>query len=107
MSNKTLAEKLRWLRTEQGKRQTEVAKGLGISTPAWHKIENGMTEVNLTRIKQLAEYFRVDVASLLLEDEPGTYFGNERITELEEEVREYQAKVIELQSKLLACFEKG
>ncbi len=57
--NKKVAEKLRRLRREQELSQQNVADDNGISSTAYSKMEAGRIDFTITRLAQLASYFRV------------------------------------------------
>jgi transcriptional regulator with XRE-family HTH domain len=62
---KTLGKKIRLLRHQKGWSQEEVAKRLDISIPAFSKIETGITDINLSRLEQIAVLFEMSVVQLL------------------------------------------
>ena len=72
---KTLGKKIRLLRHQRSWSQEDVAKQLDISIPAFSKIETGITDVNLSRLEQIA-----------------TLFGMSKVIDLYEELR--RAKVM-------------
>lgn len=54
---KTLGDRLRFLRTYNGKSQNQMAKEIGINRRTLSNWENGWTEPNATCVKMLVEYF--------------------------------------------------
>ena len=62
---KTLGKKIRLLRHQKGWSQEDVSKRLDISIPAFSKIETGITDVNLSRLEQIATLFEMTVVQLL------------------------------------------
>ena len=64
-----LAKNIRALRQQYGWSQGDIASKLGISIPAFSKIETGVTDVNLSRLEQIAAVFSVPVVKLLATDE--------------------------------------
>ena len=56
---------IRQLRLAQAKGQAEVANALEISVAALSKIENGQTDINISRLAQIAKYFEVSVSSII------------------------------------------
>lgn len=105
---KTLGKKIRLLRHQKGWSQEDVAKRLDISIPAFSKIETGITDINLSRLEQIATLFEMGVVQLLTlnESEQDQKFITElenvskRLTDRENEVIELQKKVIELFEEL-------
>ena len=67
---KTIAEKIRLLRLQQGLSQENLADMLGLSTTAYGDIERGKTDLTLARLYQIAEVFKVSVTFLLGENTP-------------------------------------
>jgi transcriptional regulator with XRE-family HTH domain len=58
-------DKLKFLRTFKGWSQEELANKLGLSVNGYAKIERGESEVNLTRLEQIAETLGTDLTQLL------------------------------------------
>jgi len=104
---KTLGKKIRLLRHQKGWSQEDVAKRLDISIPAFSKIETGITDINLSRLEQIATLFEMGVVELLTftESEQDKKF----ITELEtvhKRLNDRENEVIELQKKVIELFEE-
>ncbi len=60
-----LGKKLKLLRLQKNYTQDYVAFCLDISQPAYHKIENGKTNINLKRLEELAALYDVSVVDIL------------------------------------------
>ncbi|WP_256010507.1 helix-turn-helix domain-containing protein [Desertivirga xinjiangensis] len=104
---KTLGKKIRLLRHQKAWSQEDVAKRLDISIPAFSKIETGITDINLSRLEQIAKLFDMTVVQLL------TYNDNEQqekyVSELEvisKRLQDRESEVIELQKKIIDLFEE-
>ncbi len=63
--NTYIGRKLKHLRQAKGLSQQNVACDLGMSTTAYSKLEGGKTEISCSRIKQLADYFCVNLPDFL------------------------------------------
>ena len=108
-TNKSAGKNIRTLRHEHGWSQEDVANRLGISIPAFSKIETGVTDINLSRLEQIANIFEVSVVNLLsLEyvQEPSTQdlslnIIQKKLTDRENEITSLQRKVILLYEELL------
>lgn len=108
-TNKSAGKNIRTLRHERGWSQEDVANRLGISIPAFSKIETGVTDINLSRLEQIANIFEVSVVNLLsLEyvEEPTTQDVNlgiiqKKLVDREAEITTLQRKVILLYEELL------
>lgn len=57
--------RLKYLREESGKTQSDVAKFLGITAPAYTMIENEQRRLTAKMLEQLAEYFGVSTDYIL------------------------------------------
>jgi transcriptional regulator with XRE-family HTH domain len=109
-TNKSAGKNIRTLRHEHGWSQEDVANRLGISIPAFSKIETGVTDINLSRLEQIANIFEVSVVNLLsLEytEEPSTHdlslnIIQKKLIDREAEITNLQRKVILLYEELLS-----
>jgi transcriptional regulator with XRE-family HTH domain len=104
---KTLGKKIRLLRHQKGWSQEDVAKRLDISIPAFSKIETGITDINLSRLEQIATLFDMGVVQLLTFNE--SEHDQKFITELEnvsKKLSDRETEVIELQKKVIELFEE-
>jgi len=63
-----LHEKIKSLRRSKGWSQEQIAEHLSMSASAYGSIERGETNVNFSRLEQLAEIFQMDLSSLLSKD---------------------------------------
>jgi transcriptional regulator with XRE-family HTH domain len=104
---KSLGKKIRLLRHQRGWSQEDVAKRLDISIPAFSKIETSITDINLSRLEQIANLFEMTVFQLL------TFSDNEQdqkfVSELEvinQKLMDKEAEVIGLQKKVIELFEE-
>ena len=104
---KTLGKKIRLLRHQKGWSQEEVAKRLDISIPAFSKIETGITDINLSRLEQIAVLFEMSVVQLLTYNE--TEQDQKMVNELEsvnKKLMDRETEVIDLQKKVIELFEE-
>ncbi|WP_462266129.1 helix-turn-helix domain-containing protein [Mucilaginibacter sp.] len=107
-ANKQVGKNIRMVRHKNGLSQEQVASRLGISIPALSKIETGVTDVNLSRLEQIAAIFEISVANLLMPEdavariEPvnANNATQQRLAERETEIAALQRKVIELYEEL-------
>ena len=106
-ANKTVGANIRTLRHQRGWSQEDVANRLGISIPAFSKIETGVTDINLSRLEQIANIYEVNVVNLLSldaeEKEPqvsSLNIAQKKIQDRESEIANLQRKVILLYEEL-------
>jgi transcriptional regulator with XRE-family HTH domain len=102
-----LGRKIRLLRQRKGWGQDEVAKQLDISIPAYSKIETGITDINLSRLQQIASLFDMSVIELLNLNElaQGNTSGT-ALTEVNKKLMDREAEIIDLQKKIIDLFEQ-
>jgi transcriptional regulator with XRE-family HTH domain len=102
-----LGKKIRMLRHQKGWNQEEAANKLAISIPAYSKIETGVTDINLSRLEQIAALFSLSTVELLDLNEIGE--TRQSIVDLElvnKKLKDRETEIIELQKKLIDLFEQ-
>ena len=106
-TNKFVGKNIRTIRHQRGWSQEEVANRLGISIPAFSKIETGITDINLSRLEQIATIYELNVVQLLSleieEVEPqisNLHVAQKKILDREAEIANLQRKVILLYEEL-------
>lgn len=104
---KTLGKKIRLLRHQRGWSQDDVARRLEISIPAFSKIETGITDINVSRLEQVAKLFDMNVVQLLTYNESEGLPGySSQLDELNQKLLEREHEVIELQKKVIELYEE-
>lgn len=105
---KEIGKNIRQLRLAAGKGQTEVAKALGISVAALSKIESGLTDINISRLSQIAKYFKVSVVSIISKDivTDASQDLVEELSQLKNKLTEKDKEVMKLQQKVISLYEK-
>jgi len=102
-----LAKNIRSLRQQYGWSQGDIAARLGISIPAFSKIETGVTDVNLSRLEQIAEVFSVPLASLLAtEDIQHDIDQQIEVEAIIQKVQERESQISALQKKVIVLYEE-
>ncbi len=99
---------IKQLRLAQAKGQTEVATALKISVAALSKIENGQTDINLSRLAQIAKYFEVSVSSVISKEINTTVSQDvlEELEQLKQQLADKNAEVMKLQKKVIDLYDK-
>jgi len=102
-----VGQNIRNLRLKYGWSLRDAARRLDISTSALSKIETGVTDVNLSRLEQIAHIFGINLIQLWeldFEDaaarETNLTVAKKKVSELESEIATFQRKVILLYEKL-------
>lgn len=102
----TVGKKIRELRHKLKLSQSTIAMGIGISTPAFSKIEAGHTDLSITRLSQIAKYLQISPAALL----PGDHYVDTILQDLHianEMCRVQQITIANLQSKVINLLEEN
>jgi transcriptional regulator with XRE-family HTH domain len=103
---KTLGQKFKILRQRRHLNQKHMADLLGVSIPAYSKLETGITDPNFSRIQQIAQAHDVDIRQLLATGEDDKSEQQSEIDLLKLKVQNLEADVIRLQSKLIDLYDK-
>lgn len=100
-----VGKKIRLLRHQKGWSQQDVAKKLEISIPAFSKMETGITDLNLSRINQIAKLFNLTAVQLLSFSEKDHVNDcvNE-ITSIQQKLKEREEEIIQLQKKVIDLY---
>lgn len=68
-----IGENIKKIRQQQGIEVKQICRDLKISNSAYSNIERGITDINISRIVQLADYFSVHYAQILSIDNTTIY----------------------------------
>lgn len=104
---KTVSKNIKFLRQKMGWTQRKVAELLKISVPAFSKIETGVTDVNINRLHQIADLFKVSIVDMFSSDVTSPKSEDAlKIEELSEKLHQRESLLVDLQMKLLQYYEK-
>jgi transcriptional regulator with XRE-family HTH domain len=101
----TLGKKIRLLRHKKEWTQEIVARQLEISIPAYSKIETDITDINLSRLEQIARLFNTSSAKLLTANEEETQNMNAEMDRLHQNLHERDVTIFKLQNKIIELHE--
>ena len=102
-----IGKNIKQLRQKRNWNQSDVAKQLQISTPAFSKIETGITDVNYSRLDQIAKLFEVPMSTLLSSEGDSIQSARtEEINTLTEKLTKREEEIIKLQSLLIELYEE-
>lgn len=104
---KTLGKKIRLLRQQKGWTQQDVAKKLDVSIPAFSKMETGITDLNLSRLNQIAKLFNLTLVQLVSNSETDDIkdYSNE-ISMLARKLQQKDDEIIQIRKKIIALYEQ-
>lgn len=105
-SNRSVGRNIRAVRQQHGWSQEDVANKLGISIPALSKIETGITDVNLSRLEQIADIFELSLVQLLSFEEAQDEFQSSHLQEARQRLLECESEIVELQRKVISLYEE-
>ena len=104
--NTSVGGKIRRMREDNKWSQQIIAERLNISIPAYSKIETGVTDVNLSRLEQIAYLFNTQLSSLFSDEQiEGPPVSTEYL-KLEKELLDAEKEIITLQRKVILLFEE-
>lgn len=105
-ANKSVGKSIRILRHQHGWSQEEIASRLGISIPAFSKIETGVTDVNLSRLEQIANIYEVSVVQLLNVDNDQADPAPSHLNVMQKKLNDREVEIANLQRKVIELYEE-
>ena len=95
-------------RVALGWSQADAAQKLKISTPAFCKIETDQTDLNISRLQQIAKLFKVSVNQLIDNGDQGvsSSVSNEEVIALKKELMEREEEMNKLRKKVIDLYDK-
>jgi len=103
---KQIGENIKRLRKKHRWTQGEVVKRLGISTPAFSNIERGKTDINISRLREIANLFNVSIFEILYKPAELVALGQEEeLNKCKDRLTEKDYELIRLQTKLITLYE--
>jgi len=105
-ANKSIGKSIRILRHQHGWSQEDIANRLGISIPAFSKIETGVTDVNLSRLEQIANIYEVSVVQLLTVDNEQTEVAPSHLNLIQKKLSDRENEIAALQRKVIELYEE-
>jgi transcriptional regulator with XRE-family HTH domain len=101
--NQPIGQKFKALRLTHCLSQKVIAENLGISVPAYSKIETGLTDISFTKVQQMAGIYNVSVIELLKIGEKDTKDG--QYPDIKKQLDELTLKYNEQQKKMIQLYE--
>lgn len=105
-TNKTIGQNIRTLRHQRGWSQEDVANRLGISIPAFSKIETGVTDINLSRLEQIADIYEIDVVQILALESENDEQTPSNLSLLQKKLTDRESEIVNLQRKVILLYEE-
>lgn len=105
--NTAVGSTIRRLRVDNNWSQQVIADHLNISIPAYSKIETGVTDVNLSRLEQIAHFFNIDLSHLFSDGKAeATPPVSTQYTRLEKDLQDAEKEIIQLQRKVIQLYDE-
>lgn len=102
-----LAERIRFTRIQLGLSQQNVADELNLTVAAYSNIERGVTDINITRLYEIATILKTSVMDLLesnssLAEPPNVYYKglSSQVASLSQQMHLLQQQVFALQEEV-------
>ena len=105
-ANKSIGKSIRILRHQHGWSQEDIANRLGISIPAFSKIETGVTDVNLSRLEQITNIYEVSVVQLLTVDNEQAEVAPSHLNLIQKKLSDRENEIASLQRKVIELYEE-
>jgi transcriptional regulator with XRE-family HTH domain len=105
-TNKAVGKNIRTIRHQRGWSQEEVADRLGISIPAFSKIETGVTDINLSRLEQIANIYEVNVVNLISLDAEAVEPQGSNLSIAQKKIFDRESEIANLQRKVILLYEE-
>jgi transcriptional regulator with XRE-family HTH domain len=105
-TNKSVGKNIRTIRHQRGWSQEDVANRLGLSIPAFSKIETGVTDINLSRLEQIANIYEINVVNLLALDVEDTEPQVSHLGIAQKKILDREAEIANLQRKVILLYEE-
>jgi transcriptional regulator with XRE-family HTH domain len=102
-----IGKNIRKLRQKNGWSQGEAAQRLKISIPAFSKIETGITDINLSRLDQIAKLFNVSIFEIITKEGERLKMNiHADIGMLQQKIVQQEEEIIKLQKKIIDLYEE-
>lgn len=101
-----IGKKIKSFRQIKGWSQAEIAEMLNISVPAFSKIETDITDINVSRLKQIADIFGVPITDMLTTGSTENVKYNDELKTAKETVDSQALKISHLQEYIITLYEE-
>jgi transcriptional regulator with XRE-family HTH domain len=103
-----VGKNIKMLRKQKGWNQRQVADQLEVSVPAFSKMECGITDLNFSRVDQIATLFGITPTELLAEGMGDAFTPSlGRVDQLKALLAIKEDEIIRLQNKIIQLYEQA
>ena len=108
---KTLGEKIKAIRVSKNLTQEDMSYDLDMAIGSYSKIERNITDVNFSRLEQIAKVFKISVVEIVSFGEENKLLKEReklkvQLQDMEKELRKKDKEIISLQKKLIESIDK-
>jgi transcriptional regulator with XRE-family HTH domain len=101
-----ISKNIKTLRKKNGWSQRQAAEQLDISVPAFSKIETGTTDLNISRLNQIARLFKVTPMQLMAKEEDPQALHALNVGQLKKQIAKKEEEIIRLQDEIIDLLER-
>jgi len=101
-----IGKKIKTFRQMKGWSQAEIAEMLRISVPAFSKIETGSTDINLSRLIDIANVFGVSLSEMVSNNPSNEVNNQSELTVAKETIDAQNIKIAYLQEYIITLYER-
>ena len=101
-----LAKNIKSLRRQKGWSQNDFATRLGISVPAFSKIENGITDLHLSRVSSIADVLDISLTELLFDNQELAINETSELSLSKTTIIAYKERILDLQKQVILLHEE-
>lgn len=101
-----IGKKIKAVRQKKGWSQAEICEMLKISVPAFSKIETDHTDINISRLKQIADILNVSIIDLVSSGENEIKINTDELLKAKETIDLQAAKISHLQEYVITLYEQ-
>ncbi len=101
-----LSKNIRFLRHRRGWSQGDFASQLGISVPAFSKIELGVTDITLSRLQQIAKVLDMTPMELLYYNQVTEEKDTDKLDTANEAIKLHVSEILDLQKQVIVLHEE-
>jgi len=101
-----IGKKIKSLRQIKGWSQAEIAEMLNISVPAFSKIETDITDINISRLKQIADIFGITLSEMVSTGETENVTHVNELKSAKDTIEAQASKISHLQEYIITLYEE-
>ncbi len=101
-----IGKKIKTLRQQRGWSQSHIADLLSISVPAFSKIESDITDLSISRLKQIADVFNMPVVEMISDQADPSQSLLDELQEAKNTIAAQGTKINHLQEYIITLYEQ-